>query len=147
MGLTYASAEEPICGKWQLIYMKIGDMKDMPKPLPAMKITQTGTTLQFDYLVGLEGKVFRSFKANMDGSPADMTNDKGQKVGTARLTKDGAVYSLVLQTPSGPPEPGKLTLSQEGKILTIESDAIIPQHGPSPTHIVQQFARPGKVPY
>jgi len=147
MAAAYARAEEPLVGKWQLIFMRVGEIKDMPKPLPSINITQSGSALQFEYMVGLEGKVFRTFRARLDGSAADVINDKGQKVGTARLTKSGGKYTLILQTAKGAPEAGKLSLSQEGRILTIESDAIIPGHGASPTHIVQQFARPGVVPY
>jgi len=144
MSLTPARAEEPLCGKWQMIYQKIGDRQDLPKPLPAIKITQSGTALEFHYTKGLLETVYLSFKAYMDGSPADMINDKGEKVGTARLTRKEGVYYLTLQKPNGQPEPGKLTLSQEGRILTIESDAIVPRRGL--THVVQQYSRTGMVP-
>jgi len=149
LAMSRAWAEEPLVGAWQLIYQKVGDMKDMPKPLPAMKITQSGTALHFAYLEGLEGRVFMSFTVYLDGSEADIQNDKGGKIGTARLTKKGKEYTLVLQSSNRPPEPGKLYFrpGEEGKILTMESDAILPNRGPKPTHIVRQFAPPGAVPY
>jgi hypothetical protein len=150
LGLLSAArtfAEEPICGKWLMIYQKVGDMKDMPKPVPGIKITQNGTALRFEYTTGIEEKTYLTFNPHMDGSPADMLNERGDKVGTARLTKSGAVYTLIFEKRNGTQEPGKISLSQDGKLLTMESEASVPDHGPGPTHIIQQFARPGKVPF
>ena len=144
LAVSQAWAEEPLVGTWQLIYQKVGDMKDMPRPLPALKITQSGTALNFAYSSGLEGRVFMSFTVYLDGSEGDIKNDQGGKIGTAKLIKRGKEYTLVLQSANRPPEPGKIYFrpGEEGKILTMESDVILPDRGPNPTHIFRQFAPP-----
>jgi len=50
----------------------------------------------------------------------------------------------VLQRPSTPAEPGKLTITDKGNILHCESDANVPGLGLS--HIVQVFSREAAEP-
>jgi hypothetical protein len=80
-----------------------------------------------------------AFSVSLDGKPAPITNMAGAVIGMASLKKSGAKYDLVLQSSGKPPEPGTLTLSAHGNLLTCESTANVPDRGV--THITQVFSR------
>jgi hypothetical protein len=134
-----AWAREPIVGNWQMISQKIGDSGT--KPLPIMiKIRQEGSTkLTFTYVAGREQEVKMTFSAYLDATPAPTTNGAGVVIGTATLKKSGAHYDLVLQSRGRRPEPGTMTLSEHGNILTCQSTVDLPDRGV--TRIVQVFSR------
>ena len=139
-----ALAADQLVGTWQMIYQQIGSAHMAPLPI-ALKVTQSGSSLQFDYLMNRELELTRSFTVRTDGSPAPIKNSSGAVVGIAKLTKSSATeYKLVMQSPNKPAEPGKLTLSEGGKILRCDSEAILPDRGTS--HIVQVFAKQGAEP-
>ncbi len=132
-------AAEPLAGTWQMIGQRMGGSNVRPLPI-AIKITQpSATALSFMYVSGREEKVVMSFTVHLNGTPAAVTNEVGAPIGTAKLTKSGSKYELVLQRPGRPPEPGTMVLSNKNLILTCESDTIGPDK--SVTHVVQQFAR------
>jgi len=76
LGLAQARAEEPLVGTWQMIYQRFGDMKEKPLPL-AMRITQSGTALRFEYLKGREQQLTMSFTVHLDGSEAEVKTGNG----------------------------------------------------------------------
>lgn len=134
-----AWAKEPIVGNWQMISQKIGDSGT--KPLSIMiKIRQEGSTkLTFTYVAGREQEVKMTFSAYLNATPAPITNGAGVVIGTATLKKSGTNYDLVLHSRGRRPEPGTMTLSGHGNILTCESTADLPDRGV--TRILQVFSR------
>jgi hypothetical protein len=134
-----AWAKEPIVGNWQMVSQKIGDSGT--KPLPIMiKIREEGSTkLTFTYVAGREQEVKMTFTVYLNGTPAPIMNGAGVVVGTATLKKSGANYDLVLQSRGKRPEPGTITVSEHGTILTSQSTVDLPDRGV--TRIVQVFSR------
>jgi hypothetical protein len=134
-----AWAKEPIIGNWQMISQKIGDSGT--KPLSIMiKIRQEGSTkLTFTYVAGREQEVKMIFSAYLNGTPAPITNGSGAVIGTATLKKSGTKYDLVLQSRGKRPEPGTMTLSERGNVLTSQSTVDMPDRGV--TRIIQVFSR------
>jgi hypothetical protein len=138
LGALQAWAAEPLVGRWQMISQSMGGRGARPLPV-AIRITQNGTALEFTYLMGAMEEVTMSFTVRLDGSEAPVLNGKGAPMGAARLTKSGEKYTLIMQSPGRPPEPGTMTVTNKGAILHCESDAMVPGQGA--THIVQEFAR------
>jgi len=134
-----AFAAEPLVGFWQMISQQIGKNHMAPSPL-AIRISEAGSSLRFDYLLNRELHLQMTFTVRMDGTPGVVVDDKGSTLGIAKLSKNAENdYKLVLQRPNTHPEPGKLTITDQGNILRCESDANVPGLGPS--HIVQMFSR------
>ena len=139
-----AFAAEPLVGLWQMISQQIGKSQVPPDPL-AIRISEAGGALHFEYMVHREMILQRSFTVHPDGAPGVLLDDKGSSIGIAKLNKISATeYTLVLQRPNRPPEPGKLKITDKGFILNCATDANVPGHGP--THIVQVFAKQTAVP-
>jgi hypothetical protein len=133
-----ARADEPIVGTWQMIYQKVAGERQRPLPL-ALKVVHSSKGLEFAYLWGREAEITMTFTARLDGTEAIVTDGKGAAMGIAKLNKTKSDYRLTLQQPDRRPEPGKLTISEQGRILTVESDGVVP--GKGLTHIIQVFAR------
>jgi hypothetical protein len=137
--LAPAWAAEPLVGTWQMISQTMNGSNVRPLPI-AIKITQaSATSLTFTYVSGREEQVKMAFTVRLNGTAAPIINETGAQIGTARLTKSGDKYELVLQRPGRPPEPGTLVLSDKNLILTCSSETMGPDR--VATHIVQQFAR------
>jgi hypothetical protein len=129
-------AAEPIAGTWTLKSQQVNG-RDTPSPPLTLRITQSaGDGLQFEY----SSKDSVRFAARLDGSPADVFNSAGKKMGTARVTRGGSLeYRVMLEGPNRPTSNGKLTISNGAKTLTSESDAVAP--GGQRLHTVQVFER------
>ena len=80
-----------------------------------------------------------SYVLKLDGTEADVKNDKGEKIGTIQMAHDGpSAYKLILKRTGHHDSAGKLTVSADGKTLTSEADSL--QAG-RPVHSTQQFLR------
>ncbi len=144
MTVTPAFAAEELVGTWQMIYQQIGSAHMAPLPV-ALRVTQANGALQFDYMVNKEMELTTTFTVRLDGTPGVINDGKGSAKGIAKIGKVSATeYKLVMQSPNKPPEPGKLILTDKGNILRCESDAVLPDRGPS--HIIQVFARQTMTP-
>ncbi|HUA59806.1 MAG TPA: hypothetical protein VML19_13690 [Verrucomicrobiae bacterium] len=128
-------AAEPIAGTWVLTSQQVNGRETASPPL-TLRITQSGDRLQFEY----SAKESVRFAARLDGSPADVSNSAGKKMGTAKVMRGGPLqYRVMLEGPNRPTSNGKLTISNGGKTLTSESDAMAP--GGQRLHTVQIFER------
>lgn len=135
-------AAEPLSGRWLLTGQEVGGKKRPAEEL-MLRITPAGRAFDFAYSVPVNDIQFVSlkFSARLDGTEADVTNAKGQKIGTVKVTKSGAAdYKIVLQGRDRPTATGTMTVSADGKTLRSESDT----SGRGQTgviHTVQIFAR------
>jgi hypothetical protein len=128
-------AAEPIAGTWVLKNQQVNG-RDTPSPPLTLRITLSGDRLQFEY----SAKESVRFAARLDGSPAEVSNSAGKKMGTAKVTHGGPLeYRLMLEGPNRPTSSGKLTVSNGWKTLTSESDTTAP--GGQRLHTVQVFER------
>ena len=133
-----AWAGERLLGMWDLDSQEINGEKTNAGPL-TLKVSQAEDQLTFAFFVNHADLVSMSYTVQLDGSEADVKNAKGEKVGTIRMTRDGASqYKLVLKGPNRPDSAGTLTVSPDGKTLTSEADSL--QSG-RPTHSKQVFSR------
>ena len=134
-------AAEPITGKWLLKSQQVNGRETASRPL-TLSVDQKGNLLEFEYSVPSNQKqdVSLRFAARLDGSPADVTNSEGRKIGTARITRGGASeYLLTLEGANRPTSSGKMTVSAGGRTLVSESDAT--GRGGDKLHTVQTFER------
>jgi len=139
--IATAFAAEPIAGTWLLKGQQVNGRESSSQPL-TLRITQSGDLLEFAYSVPNARKqdVSLRFAARPDGSPADVRNSEGRKIGTAKVTRGGpSEYRVMLEGPNRPTSSGKLTLSSNGRTLTSVSDATAP--GGDRLHTVQTFER------
>ena len=126
---------EPITGTWVLKSQQVNG-RDTASPPLTLRVTPSGGGLQFEY----SAKESLRFAARLDGSPAEVTNSAGKKMGTARLTRGGTFqYRVMLEGPNRPTSNGELRVSNGGKTLTSISDAVAP--GGQRLHTVQVFDR------
>ena len=136
-----APAAEPIEGKWLLQDQQVNGRETASRPL-ILRITRTGDRLEFEYSVAADQKqeVSLRFAARLDGSPAEVKNSEGRNIGTAKVTRDGpSGFRVMLEGPHRPTSSGKLMVSNAGKTLVSESDAVAP--GGARLHTVQTFER------
>jgi len=135
-------AAEPIEGRWLLQSQEIGGQKTEIDQL-TLRVVPKDKMLEFAYSVPVNDIQFVSlrFSAPPNGTPADVTDANGKKVGTVKVTKATATqYKIVLEGPNRPTATGSMTVSADGKTLTSQSDSKPPGQA-SPTHMVQIFAR------
>lgn len=133
---------EAIAGSWLLKTQQVaGEEAPVSRPL-TLRVTASGDALQFEYSVtaGQKQEISLRFTARLNGAEADVKNFAGTKIGTARVTRGGAsTYLITLQGANRPTSSGKMTVSNNGKTLVSESDAIAP--GGKKTHTTQIFER------
>lgn len=137
-----AFAAEPLIGRWVLTSQEVGGQKSAAEDL-TLRIIPTGKALEFAYSVPVNNIQFVSlrFSARLDGTEADVTNGKSQKIGSVKVTKSGAsAYRIVIAGPNRPTASGTMTVSADGKTLTSESEAT-PRGQSAPVHTVQVFSR------
>ena len=118
-------AAEPLSGRWRLVSQKVGGEKTAIEQL-MLRVIPSTQGLEFAYSVPVKDIQFVSlrFSARLDGSESDVTNGKGQKLGTAKVTKSGASeYTIELQGHDRPTASGKMTVSADGKTLKSESES------------------------
>jgi hypothetical protein len=132
---------EPLVGKWLLKSQQVSGQETASRPL-TLDIRLRGEALEFEYSVPLNNSrvVSLRFVARLDGSPSDVKDAQGRKIGMARVERVGDLeYSLFLEGPNRPTASGKMKLSTDRKTLVCESDSSPP--GAAKTHTVQVFSR------
>jgi hypothetical protein len=120
-----AVALEPLVGTWRLDRQEINGEVTKSEPL-TLKVTQEGDRLAFAFSVPVNNIYFvsMSYTVRLDGSAADVTNGRGEKLGSIQMRSDGpSQYKLVLKGPNRPDSSGKLTVSADGKSLTSEAES------------------------
>ena len=135
-------AAEPLSGRWLLTSQEVGGQK-RPAEALMLRITPAGQAFDFAYSLPVNDIQFVSlkFSARLDGTEADVTNAKGQKIGTVKVSKSGAAqYKIVLQGSGRPTASGTMTVSADGKTLRSESDSNA-RGQPGVIHTVQLFTR------
>ncbi len=136
-------AAEPLAGHWLLKSQEVGGQRrDTPDPL-LLRITATGSGLEFAYSVPVNDVQFVSlrFAPRLDGTAADMKDSQDKTIGTVKVTKAGALqYKITIQGPNRPTASGTMTVSADGKILTSMSDST-PAGQAASVHTVQIFER------
>jgi len=134
------AAAEPLVGTWRLDRQEVNGSQSKGEPL-TLRITQAGDKLAFAFSVPINNVYFVSisYNAKLDGSPADVKNANGDKIGTVEIKPSGPMqYTLTMKGPNRPDSSGKLTVSSDGKTLTSESDAVQAGH---PIHSKQFYSR------
>jgi len=137
------SAAELIVGTWRLESQEVNGQKSDSEPL-TLKITQSGDKLDFAFSVPVNNVYFvsMSYAVKLDGSEADVKNANGDKVGTVQMNAVGpSQYKLTLKGPNRPVSSGKLTVSQDGKTLTSETDTSPGGPAARSIHSKQIFSR------
>ncbi|HEY7390155.1 MAG TPA: hypothetical protein VH640_16690 [Bryobacteraceae bacterium] len=135
-----AAPPEPLVGTWRLESQEINGEAIRFEPL-TLKVTQSGDRLAFAFSVPVNDIYFvsMSYTVRLDGTTADVTNGRGEKVGSIQMRSDGpSQYKLVLKGPNRPDSSGKLTVSADGKSLTSEAEAM---QGGRTVHSKQVFSR------
>jgi hypothetical protein len=138
--LIAAPPPEPLVGTWRLESQEINGEAVRFEPL-ALKVTQSGDRLAFAFSVPVNDIYFvsMSYAVRLDGTPADVTNGRGEKLGAIQMRSDGpSQYKLVLKGPNRPDSSGKLTVSADGKSLTSEAEST---QGGRTVHSKQVFSR------
>jgi hypothetical protein len=141
LALVAATAAEPLIGKWLLKSQQVSGQDAPSRPL-TLEIRPVGNALEFEYSVQLNNSrvVSLRFVARLDGSPGDIKDAQGRKIGTAKVLRANAAdYSVMLEGPNRPTASGKMKLSADGKTLECESDSTA--RGGAKTHTVQIFGR------
>jgi hypothetical protein len=121
-----AAPPEPLVGTWRLERQEINGEVTKSEPL-TLKITLEGDRLAFAFSVPVNNIYFvsMSYTLRLDGSAADVTNGRGEKLGTIQMRSDGpSQYKLVLKGPNRPDSSGRLTVSADGKSLTSEAESM-----------------------
>lgn len=140
LGVSTASAAEPLVGTWLMTGQKSPAGKSAAIPL-TLKVTEAGGNLQFAYSMQGGKLITMTFAARLDGTDVDVKDGNGQRIGSVVVHKLGAGhYDVVLKSPGRPPSPGKMTVSEDGKTLTCESTLQMP-HETKMTTITQEFTR------
>ena len=135
-----AAPPEPLVGTWRLERQEINGEKTNFEPL-TLKITQAGDQLAFAFSLPINNVylVSMTYTLRLDGTEADVKNERGEKVGTIQMRSDGpSQYKLVLKGPNRPDSSGELTVSPDGKSLTSEVDSA---RGGRTVHAKQLFSR------
>jgi hypothetical protein len=132
---------ESLAGRWLLNSQEVGGQKTDPDPL-TLRVTPNGNGFDFAYSVPVNDVQFvsMSFNSRLDGIEAEVKDSRGNKMGSIKITRAGtSQYSVVLQGANRPTANGKMTVSGDGKTLTVETDA--QASGKAAVHTIQVFAR------
>lgn len=131
-----AFAAEPIVGTWKLESQTVnGQKRDFEEM--TLRVYPTGDSYEFAYSVPVNKIHFvsqRFVKVHFNGTDADVQDVKNNKVGTVKITKGaptktGTEYRMVISGPNHPTGESTLTVSADGKKLTAESTATVPNQG------------------
>ena len=137
-----AGAAEPLVGRWLLVSQELGGKK-VPVDELTLRINQAGQMIEFAYSVPVNDIQFVSlrFAARPDGTDADVTDAKGKKIGTVKVTRSGpSQYKIQMMGQNRPTASGAMTVSSDGKTLISESESKSPGQ-PASTRMVQVFSR------
>jgi len=120
-------ADEPIAGKWLLKHQEVAGKETASNPL-TLVITPAGKSLEFAFIVTVNEKPVLSLKFTtpLDGTEAEVTGGDGKQIGTAKVSRDGGSYKLLMEGPGRPAVTTRMTISPDGKTLTSESDVTTP---------------------
>ena len=140
LGMPLARAADPLAGKWLLKHQEVGGNETDSNPL-TLAITTSGKLLDFAFIVTVQNQsvVNLKFSTPLDGTEAEVTGGDGKKMGTARVSKEGAAYKVLMEGPGRPAVTTQMTVSSDGKTLVSESDVQAPSG--EKVHTKQVFAR------
>ena len=135
-----AIAADPLAGNWLLKHQEVGGNQTDSNPL-TLAIAPSGERLDFAFIVTVnhEPVVNLKFSSPLDGTAAEISGGDGKKMGTAKVSRDGAAYKSLMEGPGRPAVTTQLTLSSDGKTLVSESDVQTPSG--STLHTKQVFIR------
>ena len=135
-----AIAADPLAGNWLLKHQEVGGNQTDSNPL-TLAITPSGNRLDFAFIVTVnhEPVVNLKFSSSLDGTEAEISGGDGKKMGTAKVSRDGAAYRILMEGPGRPAVKTQLTLSSDGKTLVSESDVQTPSG--TNLHTKQVFIR------
>ena len=122
-----AWAAEPLAGKWLLKHQEVAGKETTSNPL-TLAITPAGKLFDFAFIVTVNEKpvVSLKFTTPLDGTEADVTGGDGKKMGTAKVSRDGSSYTVLMAGEGRPPVTTRMSVSPDGKTLTSESDVTTP---------------------
>jgi hypothetical protein len=120
-------AGEPIAGKWLLKHQEVAGKETTSNPL-TLAISPAGKAFDFTFIVTVNEKpvISLKFTAPLDGTEAEVTGGDGQKMGAAKVSKDGGSYKVLMEGSGRPAVTTHMTVSPDGKTLTSESDVTTP---------------------
>jgi hypothetical protein len=135
-----AIAADPLAGNWLLQHQEAGGNQTDSNPL-TLAITPSGNRLDFAFIVTVnhEPVVNMKFSSSLDGTEAEVSGGDGKKMGTVKVSRDGAAYKILLEGPGRPAVTTQLSVSPDGKTLVSESDVQTPSG--TNLHTKQVFAR------
>jgi hypothetical protein len=122
-----AWAGEPLAGKWLLKHQEVAGKETTSNPL-TLAITPSGKAFDFTFFVTINNTpvVSLKFTSPLDGTEAEVAGGDGKKMGTAKVSRDGGSYKLLMEGSGRPAVTTKMTVSPDGKTLTSESDVTTP---------------------
>jgi hypothetical protein len=120
-------ADEPLAGKWLLKHQEVAGKETASNPL-MLAITPSGKSFDFAFIVTVNDKpvVSLKFTTPLDGTEAEVTGGDGKKMGTAKVSRDGGSYKVLMEGSGRPAVTTHMTVSPDGKTLTSESDVMTP---------------------
>jgi hypothetical protein len=120
-------ADEPLAGKWLLKHQEVAGKETTSNPL-TLDITPAGKSFDFAFIVTVNEKpiVSLKFTTPLDGSAAEVTGGDGKKMGSAKVSRDGGSYKVLMEGSGRPAVTTHMTISPDGKTLTSESDVTTP---------------------
>jgi len=135
-----ARAADPLAGKWLLQHQEVGGNQTDSNPL-TLAITPSGELLDFAFIVTVQNQsvVNLKFSTPLDGTESEVTGGDGKKMGTAKVSKEGAAYKFLMEGPGRPAVTTRMSVSSDGRTLVSESDVQTPS-GDS-LHTKQVFTR------
>jgi len=127
LAATLARAGEPIAGKWLLKHQEVAGKETASNPL-TLAITPAGNAFDFAFIVTVNEKpvVSLKFTTPLDGTEAEVTGGDGKKMGTAKVSRDGGSYKVLMEGAGRPAVTTHMIVSPDGKTLTSESDVTTP---------------------
>jgi hypothetical protein len=120
-------AGEPLAGKWLLMHQEVAGKETTSNPL-TLAITPAGKLFDFAFIVTVNEKpvVSLKFTTLLDGNASEVTGGDGKQMGTAKASRDGGSYKVLMEGSGRPAVTTHMTVSPDGKTLTSESDVVTP---------------------
>jgi len=133
-------AVDQLAGTWLLKHQEVGSNQTASNPL-TLAITPSGNRLNFEFIVTVNNEQFVNLKFSslLDGTATEISGGDGKPIGTARVSRDGAAYKVLIEGPGRPPVATQMTISSDGMTLVSESDVQTPTG--TVLHTKQVFAR------
>jgi len=133
-------ADDPLSGKWLLKHQEVAGKETASNPL-TLAITPSGKAFDFAFIVTVNNTptVSLKFTSSLDGAEAEVAGGDGKKMGTARVSREGASYKVLMEGTGRPAVTTFMTVAPDGKTLTSESDVTTPSG--VKVHTEQIFAR------